>query len=218
MSSVAKENDVADSVGGGIPCQKEWGREPRECDSRSKRRKPTRGARIGLRSDRTLTLAMAASEYIWLYDNRHGVSIEEIAAREGVSVGRVRYGVKRAGAQERDDSQDPLSEQSSLRPGSVLPPRLVPLFPIGLYTPLSACPHPEPIQQGSTLCCMVCHCSGMDAHPSLQRDPRTDPVPESKPQPAASILTQHNRSVPHETRKQRRQRKFVYQSPATQTS
>jgi hypothetical protein len=218
MSSVAKEIDVADSVGVGIPRQEEWGQEPRGCDSRSKRGKPARCLGIGPRSDRTLTLATTASEYIWLYDNRHGVSIKEIAAHAGVSVGRVRYGVKRAGAQERDDSQDALSEQSSLRPGSVLPPRLVPLFPIGLYTPLSACPHPEPIQQGSTLCCMVCHCSGMDAHPALQRDPQTDPVRESKPRPAASLAMQPNLSAPHETRKQRRRRKFAHQSPATQSS
>ena len=34
------------------------------------------------------------------------------------------------------------------------------------------------------LCCMVCHCSGIDDHPGLLRSPLTDPAPEPKPAPA----------------------------------
>jgi RNA polymerase sigma factor (sigma-70 family) len=79
------------------------------------------------------------------------------------------------------------------------PPTLVPLFPIGAYTPSATCAHRRPITPGSVLCCMVCHQSGVDAHPLLQRDPRTDPRPEQKPAPAP-------KPGAIETRRQRRAR------------
>lgn len=67
-------------------------------------------------------------------------------------------------------------------------PVLMPLFPVGFFLPTSAdqvrafgrvlvpefasrgdvCPHHGPIPEGSTLCCMVCHQSGMDGHPGLK--------------------------------------------------
>ena len=59
--------------------------------------------------------------------------------------------------------------------------RLVPLFPLGAFTPQSECPHRGPIRPGSTLCCMVCSRSGMDGHPSLKWDRRFGPRPERKP-------------------------------------
>src|SRR5207245_1092841 len=159
-------------------------------NSPSRRGKP--GGRVGTgpRSDRTLTLAAAAREYIWLYDYRHGVGFQEIAARDGVSVGRVRYGVERARAQDKELSRDVTSEQASPAIGALHLPRLIPLFPIGSYTPQSACPHREPIGQGSAFCCMVCHDSGMDAHPALQRDPRMDPIPEPKPGRSGPLILQ----------------------------
>jgi len=43
----------------------------------------------------------------------------------------------------------------------------MPLFPVASFVPGSACPHHGPIREGSVLCCMVCHQSGLDAHPSL---------------------------------------------------
>ena len=49
---------------------------------------------------REITLEIAAREYVWLWDRRHGISIEAIAAREGKSIARVRFGVARARAQE----------------------------------------------------------------------------------------------------------------------
>ena len=78
-------------------------------------------------------------------------------------------------------------------------PVLVPLFPIEPFTPRSTCPHHGPIRPGSVFCCMVCSQSGMDGHPALKRDPRTDPKPEPKTLPEASP-----RDGAGLTRKQRR--------------
>jgi hypothetical protein len=46
-------------------------------------------------------------------------------------------------------------------------PKLVPLFPVGAFTPDSPCPHYGPIKAGSNLACMVCGKSGRDGHPAL---------------------------------------------------
>jgi hypothetical protein len=142
---------------------------------------------------REMTLEIAAMEYVWLWDRRHGSSIQLIAAREGVSVGRVRFGLARARAQER----------GTVTTRAVRPPRLVPLFPIGPYTPQSQCAHLRPIEPGSSLCCMVCHKSGMDRHPALRRDPRAEPAAEPKPRPVPAPAPSRL-----ETRKERRQRLF----------
>jgi hypothetical protein len=147
-------------------------------------------------------------EYIWLYDRRHGMGIEEIAARNHVSVGRVRFGLKRAAALDsRLSKAEPIDDLQPGRLGDV-GLRLIPLFPIGPFTPRSACPHGESIERGSRFCCMVCHASGMDEHPALRRDPQTDPVPESEPTPAPAAESKTS-GDPRETRKQRRRRQFA---------
>ena len=112
-----------------------------------------------------MTLQISAWEYAWLKDFEHGMSVEAIAKRDGVAPGRVRFGMK------------PRPLESEYRGWAIPepPPRLIPLFPVGLYTPQSPCPHREPIRRGSNLCCMVCLQSGMDDHPALQRDPAKDP-------------------------------------------
>ena len=135
-----------------------------------------------------------AREYIWLWDHRHGTSAKAIAIREGVTVQRVEFGLERAQAQEKSCPSN----------SAVRPPRLVPFFPIGSYTPQSKCGHLRPIDAWSVLCCMVCHQSGVDDHPALKRDPLTEPAPE--PKPAAEP-----RRARRETRKQRRQRMFGLQ-------
>ena len=163
-------------------------------------------------TDQALTLAVAAREYIWLYDLRHGISINEIASREGISIRRVYDGLERARAMDKQPSQDAQTGLSSRGVVSTHVPRLIPLFPIGSYTPQSACPHLEPIERGSALCCMVCHGSGMDAHPALRRDPRMDPAPEPKAEPTApNLALQPKTGESHETRKQRRRRLFAQQ-------
>jgi len=160
-----------------------------------------RARRRGSRSSRALSLAVMAREYIWLWDVQHGISISEIAIREGLDIQRVRIGVARARTLEKNGSNDP---------GTVHPPRLIPLFPIGAYTPQSTCAHHGPIEPGSLLCCMVCHCSGVDDHPGLLRSPLTDPEPEPKPEPEPT-----EKRATRETRRQRRQRLFGTQVLAT---
>jgi len=150
---------------------------------------PGRRPETRTRLSRTMTLEIAAREYVWLWELRHGLGTKSIANREGVSIRRVRFGVARARAQEKSSS-----DQHILRP-----PRLIPLFPVGPYTPQSACAHRQPIQSGSVLCCMVCHRSGMDEHPALQRDSVTERAPEPVP------LFE---KIARETRRQRRQRLF----------
>jgi hypothetical protein len=162
-----------------------------------------------------------AREYIWLDDVRSGIGIKAIALREGVGERRVQYGVKRARARESASSLRDSRARDVLRdrdvgksartwgsagkwgPGSGYPPRLIPLFPIGPFTPQSKCPHIGPIRPGSRVCCMICSRSGVDDHPELKRDPRTDPRPEAKALPRARPATGH------ETRKQRRGRLFA---------
>jgi hypothetical protein len=120
-------------------------------------------------------LQTLAEEYIWLWDVRHGASIPRIAEREGVSVELIEAGITRALLSEDPDSSDAVAYRIER------PPRLVPLFPVGSFTPTSVCPHCGPITRGSLFCCMMCHRSGIDGHPALQLDPRTEPQLERKP-------------------------------------
>jgi hypothetical protein len=161
------------------------------------------------RTSREMTLAIAAREYVWLWDSRHGLSREEIASREGVSVRRVQLGLERARAQEKGDGQYGQSGNwASADGGKVWSPLLIPIFPLGSYTPQSTCAHRGAIRSGSHFCCMVCHRSGIDEHPALHRDPSTDPSPEPKPAPAPA-------KTGRETRKQSRARRFADQRPAS---
>jgi hypothetical protein len=154
--------------------------EPLSIDSRSSRRE----------SDRTPPLEVNAKEHVWLWESRRGVNIRAIARREGASVRRVRFGLVRARAQ----------ENSKFYQNSPRLPCLIPLFPVGPYTPLSSCGHRQPIPRGSLLCCMVCHRSGMDQHPALQRDWGREPIRE-KSSAVQEIIS--------ETRRHRRRRLFA---------
>jgi hypothetical protein len=53
---------------------------------------------------------------------------------------------------------------------------LIPLY----YSPAAPCDH-KPIQVGDMVYCAVCHQTGIEAHPLLSRDPKTDPKPDKKP-------------------------------------
>jgi hypothetical protein len=158
---------------------------------------------------------VAARESLWLQEIHQGYTIAEIAHREGLSRRRITTGIGRAREREvlsrkrnscerenvpvRDD--EPVAGSGDAeRDEARRPPRLVPLFPIGAFTPQSTCPHHGPIRPGSVFCCMVCSQSGMDEHPALKRDPLTDPRPENKE--AARQLVNRCR----ETRKERRRR------------
>jgi hypothetical protein len=194
---------------GGIDRREDRGSPHRRMVHRVEREDEPGSLRDRPRSERALTLSVAAMEYIWLYDRRHGVRVEEIAAREGVAVDRVRFGIRRAEAQESRLSKDDLIED--LKPGRSgdLGFRLIPLFPIGAFTPQTPCPHHRAIQRGSTLCCMVCHASGMDDHPGLRREPETDPAPELQTASALEDPAPDKAVAVHETRKQRRRRLYA---------
>ena len=143
-------------------------------------------------SIRGMSLVVAAREYVWLWDLRHGISREMIASREGLSLRRVNAGLLRAQAQERGDVDD---NAAWLGVNGIRTLRLIPMFPIGPYTPQSACRHRQAIASGSRFCCMVCHCSGVDKHPALRRDPGTDPAPEPKAPPPPKKPARETRKV-----------------------
>jgi hypothetical protein len=193
--SGADANDIESSDGcfeSDEDCTGEIREEPSPRQKKDEKR--WRARQRSRRSRATLSLGVMATEYVWLWDVRHGVGMNEIAMREGVTYRRVRQGVGRARALEKDCQRDS---------ATVAPPPLIPLFPIASYTPQSACAHHQPIQNGSLLCCMVCHRSGVDDHPSLLRSPLTDPAPEPKAAPEPI-----SRKRKRETRKERRQRLF----------
>jgi hypothetical protein len=153
------------------------------------------------------TLDMAAREYIWLWDHRHGMSPEQIARAFGTSPRRVRLGLTRAAAGEHGVSQTTPTDGTA---PVVREPRLIPMFPITSFWPGSQCGHYRMIPMGSLFCCMVCHRSGIEGHPALQRDPREDPEPEPKP-------TAPPRKKPAVlTRKQKRA--ILYGAPGAVTS
>lgn len=126
-------------------------------------------------SNRSMTLAVAAKELLWLWDKRHGKSTQEIADHEHISERRVRFGIARARSCERPST--------SVTPADRQAPRLIPLFPIVAFTPQAMCAHKRDLRRGSLFCCMVCHRCGHDGHPALVRTPATDPPPEKKPDP-----------------------------------
>jgi hypothetical protein len=98
-------------------------------------------------------LRLAARDLIWLYDCRGGLSVAELAARDGVSVDAVRDAIHRG--------------EGHASPGVAdltVPPdvSLLPLFPVGGLTPSSHCPHHGPIRPGEPVYCVVCHATGFD--------------------------------------------------------
>jgi hypothetical protein len=164
--------------------------------------------------------AVEARDALWLYERSSGVSVVKIARRSRLSCRQVQLGIARARKREQErlqvsDERDSLKRDDAqgCKTGSFSgpreaslgwedlqrQPRLVPLFPIGPFTPAAVCPHHGPIRSGSVFCCMVCSKSGMDGHPALQRNPRTDPQPEPR---VATVV----RARAGETRKQRRRR------------
>jgi hypothetical protein len=143
MPTMTSTADAALPVAGRIGYREDRENPRRPGDSRTEREERSRYVRSGPRCERALTLEVAAREYTWLYDHRHGIGYEEIAARENVSVDRVKFGVKRSRAQESKLSKDDLMEE--LKPGRVgdVGFRLIPLFPIVPFTPPFGLPAPR---------------------------------------------------------------------------
>ena len=159
----------------------------------------------------------------WLRLHQDGKSTSAIAEEAGVSVQLVRRALARAReldtSREQDDADEPtLHGRDDEADADLAPPpaplrtawwlELVPVFPIGPFTPASECPHRGPIAKGSLLCCMVCSASGMDDHPAMKRDPATDPRPEPRPSAKPSTATTKP-AASGETRRERRARKFA---------
>ena len=145
---------------------------------------------------KSISLEPCVQESIWLWASRHGVNANEMATRDGVSTRRIQFGLAAASCRESRMLKDVRH-----------PPRLVPLFPLGPYSPQSACRHHRPIERGSVFCCMVCHTSGQDDHPALQLDPRFDPKLDDT-STASLSKTLGDERIRQETRRQRRRRLF----------
>ena len=102
---------------GGRMGHREDRRDPRRrADSRSVTGETSRGAVAGTSTARAWTLEVAARDYIWLYDFRHGVGLSEIAAREGVTVRQVREGLERARALDRNRLERQSDRESQVEP------------------------------------------------------------------------------------------------------
>lgn len=167
-------------------------------------------------------------ESIWLAETRDGTDVRLIARREKMSVRRVQMGVTRARLREMakirrrsSSSSGAISYQneSGTKPDAKTLPHLIPLFPIGPFTPSSSCGHRHPIRAGSAFCCMVCHASGIDDHPELKRDPKTDPKPEPKSSSSArqkteQLLRRDPGTIATKPRKVRPSRRNALNSPA----
>lgn len=127
--------------------------------------------------------------FTWLLQAQSGLSTSEIARRARCSVRLVGLALS-----------DAMAESVAFADKSRLmkPPPLYLTFPINGLFPISTCPHGvAPIPHGDAACCAVCHQSGRDDHPALERFPLTDPKPDpwtSTPKPE------------HVTRRQKRAR------------
>jgi hypothetical protein len=88
-------------------------------------------------------------------------------------------------------------------------PQLVPLFPVGNYTPSSTCAHRGLIQRGSVFCCMICHTSGQDDHPALQNNWPVELNSDVNWGATFRSSKCSKQTISLETRKQRRQRLFA---------
>jgi hypothetical protein len=71
--------------------------------------------------------------------------------------------------------------------------RIEPLWTANGLTPVTACPHRAYL--GEEVVCPVCHRTGLDGHPLLKRDARTDPKPEpvAPPAPPKKPLTRREK-------------------------
>lgn len=162
--------------------------------------------------------ALLARDALWLQWREEGMTAVAIAGRAEVSRQLVNRRLRIAEA-----ARDAAEEAAAALPPRATVPwwlQLVPLFPVGPFTPESACPHNGPIREGSQLCCMVCSRSGMDRHPALARDAspkahlseaRTMPAPK-RPSPRPSSRAARH-VPPTETRRDRRRRLFAGQRP-----
>lgn len=181
------------------------------------------------RSDRASGELRAFRDEEWLrLHEEEGKTIADLAEEAGMSVRHLRRSLSQARKDRESRNRDVEarsasaveaadgSESESAGPRTPSWLELVPLFPIGPFTPTSECPHRGPIPDGSLLCCMVCSASGMDGHPALKRNPETDPRPEPKPRHPrrTNMARREEAEAKPATRRQRRSRVFGANPPA----
>ena len=139
----------------------------------------------------------SVGEFVWLRNPYRHISAKRSTIRGGISTQSTQLALPRA----RTVHPNRFFQDTRR------PPQLVPLFPVGNYTPHSRCGHRGPIEHNSVFCCMVCHTSGQDDHPALQNSSFIKPNAEAKRD--ATIQTKYsNQRIFLETRKQRRQRLY----------
>ncbi len=137
-------------------------------------------------------------EYVWLCDSGSDISAKVAEVRERSHIHRTLPVVSQARSVRSTHSFQVIRR----------PPQLVPLFPIGSYTPTSRCAHRGLIERGSCFCCMICHASGQDDHPALQNDWSIERNSDMKWDAAIPTTKFSRQRTSLETRKQRRQRLF----------
>ncbi len=166
--------------------------------------------------------ALKARDALWLEWREEGRTAAEIAEFTGVTRQLVNRRLRIAEAAREAAEAAAEAEEKARLPRAVAPwwLQLVPLFPIGSFTPQSECPHKGRIREGSQLCCMVCSGSGMDHLAALARDEspkahpseaRTMPAPR-RPSPRPSSRAARPTPKP-ETRRDRRRRLFGEPAP-----
>jgi hypothetical protein len=97
---------------------------------------------------------------------------------------------------------------------SIRIPKLVPLFPIGPFDPMSPCGHKKRIKRGSSFICMVCHQTGWEQHPDLKIKSSDMPATEGKEETPASETPRNDQKPWVEmTRKERRAIMFGAKEP-----
>lgn len=115
-----------------------------------------------------------------------------------------------SGSREKQSAENSLAAGQGRLAFQIFPqaPRLVPLFPIGSYTPHSKCAHSGPIERGSVFCCMVCHTSGQDDHPALKYSRAVDLNAELEHKRLLVSKAYSQQPLFSVTRRQRRQKLF----------
>jgi hypothetical protein len=115
--------------------------------------------------------------FAWLDLVAEGLSPAAVAGRYRVSVRTVQLATAAARGE-----LEAFAESRRL----MTPPPLTLFFPINGLFPVSRCNHDQvAIPHGDACCCAVCHRSGRDNHPALDRFPAVEPRPDPPLAPPA---------------------------------
>jgi hypothetical protein len=133
--------------------------------------------------------------FLWLDLIFEGLSPAAVAGRYRVSTRTVQLAIATARAE-----LEAFAESRRL----LAPPPLTLFFPINGLFPISRCDHDRvAIPHGSVACCAVCHRSGRDNHPALDRFPAVEPKPDpplSRPVLATGPTRREKRAAAKQSR------------------